>query len=69
MVKSKNYKQLQAELDDRLQRLESGELGIDQALSCYKEALSILTQLEEYLQNAEITVRQLQAGLSSEANG
>ena len=52
MVK-KSYKQLQAELDEVLSKLQSAELDIDEALGLYKQGQSLLKTLEDYLKNAK----------------
>jgi exodeoxyribonuclease VII small subunit len=62
-----NYQQLQEKLDGLIEQLESGELGLDEAIHCYQEALDILKQLEAYLQTAENRVTQLTGRYQAEA--
>ena len=58
MVK-KSYKQLQAELDEILSKLQSAELDIDEALGLYKQGQSLLKTLEDYLKNAKNEIEHL----------
>jgi exodeoxyribonuclease VII small subunit len=54
-----NYAELRQELSDITAKLEGGELGVDEAVGCYKRGLAIIKQLEEQLERAELTVREL----------
>lgn len=45
----KNYAQLKAELEDKIEKLSSEELELEKALLVYKEAQEALSELEEYL--------------------
>ena len=55
----KSYKQLQAELDEILAKLQSSDLDIDDALDLYKQGQSLLSALEDYLQNAKNEITKL----------
>lgn len=62
MVKDKkpDYEKLRDELDTILSELQ-GDLDIDQALKHYGRGLELIKKLEEYLESAENTVRELKA--------
>ncbi len=61
MTKSKkaNYEELKQELDVILAELQGDDLDIDRALTRYKRGLELVKALEEYLDQAENTVREL----------
>ncbi|HEX8227628.1 MAG TPA: exodeoxyribonuclease VII small subunit [Candidatus Saccharimonadales bacterium] len=59
-----DYAALSTELAEVMARLEGGELGIDEAVSCYERGLAIVSQLEGHLQHAENRVQELRAQLS-----
>ena len=48
-----DYKKLNVELDDILNRLQSGELDIDEAIKHYERGQKIVKQLQTYLKTAE----------------
>ena len=58
---AKTYKQLQTELDEVLEELQSAELDIDKALDLYKRGQKLIAQLEDYLQNAKNEIERLKA--------
>lgn len=49
----KSYKELQAELDALMARLQDDELDVDEAIKTYEAASKVITQLQKYLQTAE----------------
>jgi exodeoxyribonuclease VII small subunit len=53
------YKELQDKLDVAIGQLESGGLGVDEAVKAYEDALKIIKQLETHLQSAENRVTEL----------
>lgn len=59
MTTQKTYKQLQSELDEITEQIQSSELDIDEALKLYKNAQQIIAQLEDYLKNAKNEVEHL----------
>ncbi len=59
MATQKTYKQLQGELDELLDKMQSGEPNIDEALKLYKKAQQIISQLEDYLKNVKNEVEHL----------
>lgn len=52
-----NYQQLQSELDQILDRLQSGETDIDEALELHKHGQEIIKSMESYLKKAEATLK------------
>lgn len=63
MTKEVDYKTLSAELDEILQKLQSGELSIDDALPAYERGVALIKQLEKQLSTAENKITELQAKL------
>lgn len=51
-----DYKKLTEELDEILDKLQSQDLAIDEALELHKRGEAIIAQLEQYLESAENTV-------------
>jgi len=49
----KTYKQLQAELDALMAKLQDDELDVDTAIDTYEAATKIITQLQKHLKTAE----------------
>jgi len=52
-VAEKTYKQLQAELDELMSRLDDNDLDVDAAIETYEKATKLITQLKEHLKKAE----------------
>lgn len=59
MTSKKTYSQLQAELDELLLELQSGELDIDKALILHKEGEKLVAELEAYLASAKNEITHL----------
>ncbi len=53
MTTIKSYTQMQTELDDVLEQLQSDGLDIDKALDLYKKGQKLVEQLENYLKTAK----------------
>ena len=53
MAKTVNYRELSSELDDVLNKLQSGESDIDEAVKQYERGMQIVKDLEVYLKTAE----------------
>lgn len=49
----KTYKQLQAELDTLMTRLQDDDLDVDEAIKTYEAATKIITELQKHLKTAE----------------
>ena len=59
-----DYRTVAAELEQIVDRLQSGELGIDEAAKSYEQGMKLVKQLESYLETAENQITELQAKLS-----
>ena len=59
MATQKNYKTLQANLDAVLEKLQSDELDIDEALKLYKQGQVITGELEAYLKNSQNEIKKI----------
>lgn len=57
-----SYDELRSELDAVLAELQGDGLDIDKALKAYARGLELVRQLEQYLESAENTVREIKAG-------
>ena len=53
MAKTVNYRELSSELDDVLNKLQSVESDIDEAVKQYERGMQIIKDLEAYLKTAE----------------
>ncbi|HEY1064171.1 MAG TPA: exodeoxyribonuclease VII small subunit [Candidatus Saccharimonadales bacterium] len=61
--KKVDYRKLNDELDAILDRLQSGELSIDEAMPAYERGMQLVKELEAYLQQADNRITELQAKL------
>jgi exodeoxyribonuclease VII small subunit len=59
-----DYRSLSNELSEIIDRLQSGELGIDEAGKAYEQGIKLVKQLEKHLETAENHVTELKAKLS-----
>lgn len=59
-----NYRALNEELESILDKLQTGELDIDQALLSYERGMEVLKELENYLKTAENQVIKLKKQFS-----
>ena len=55
------FKELKAELDEVVFRLQGDDLDVEEALKLYKKGQSLIKELESYLEKAENTVKELKA--------
>lgn len=62
-TKKVDYRKLNDELDEILERLQSGELSIDEAVPAYERGMQLVKELEAYLQSAENRITEVQAKL------
>lgn len=62
-TKKVNYRKLNDELDEILERLQGGELSIDEAVPAYERGMQLVKELEAYLQSAENRITEVQAKL------
>jgi exodeoxyribonuclease VII small subunit len=56
-----DYQALSSELALLMSQLEQGDLDVDEAVTCYERALSLVGQLETYLSQAENRITELKA--------
>lgn len=56
---SKRFEDLYAELEDTVRRLESGELGLDEAIALFERGMQLVRACNAQLDHAELRVRQL----------
>jgi len=61
--KKTDYAALNAELEEILAKLQSGELNIDEALPAYERGMALVKELEDYLKTAENKVKSLKSKL------
>lgn len=60
-MKSKDfdYKKLNQELEDILDKLREGNLDIDESIKLYDRGSTIIVELEDYLKNAENKIKKI----------
>lgn len=61
MAQTKDYKNLQAELDELLQQLQSDDVDIDQATALYERGQKLVAEIRTYLQQTENKITKLKA--------
>lgn len=59
--KNIDYKALSTELDQVLDKLQAGDVDIDEAMTLYERGMTITKELESYLKTAENKVRKVKA--------
>ncbi len=59
--KKTDYTSLSAELDEILNKLQSAELDVDEAVDLYERGMNIAQQLETHLKEAENKVSKVKA--------
>jgi exodeoxyribonuclease VII small subunit len=64
MAKKTDYKSINSELDDILQRLQSEDLDVDEAVKLYERGIELTKELEAYLKDAENQVSKITADFS-----
>ena len=62
-TKKTDYKTLNDELETILNKLQAGELTIDEALPAYERGVEVVKELEKQLTSAQNKVVELQAKL------
>lgn len=65
-TKKIDYQGLSSELEQILERLQSGELSIDEAMPAYERGMQLIKELEAYLKTAENRVTEIQAKLQDQ---
>lgn len=64
-VKKIDYQSLSMELDEILEKLQSAELNIDEAVKAYERGMTIAKELETYLKEAENKITKIKANWDS----
>lgn len=57
----KTYHDLSHELDELMAKLQDPEVGIDEAVQVFENALKLIQKLEDHLENAENHILELKA--------
>lgn len=60
-----NYRALTAELDGLIERLQEGDLSIDEAMKCYERGSDLIKELQAYLKTAENKVSKLKVDVQA----
>lgn len=63
---SQTYQELSAELDTVMDRLQSDDITIDEAVAAYERGIVIVRELEAYLKDAENKVEKIKADLTKQ---
>lgn len=58
-MKNIDYQELSTELDTIVAKLQSEDVGVDDALKLYERGTVITKELEKYLKDAENTVKKV----------
>lgn len=58
---SQTYHDLSHELDELMAKLQDPEVGIDEAVQVFENALKLIQKLEDHLENAENHILELKA--------
>lgn len=62
-----DYEALSTELDEILNKLQSAELNVDEAVGLYERGMKIAKELESYLQEADNKVAKVKADWEARA--
>lgn len=60
--KEPDYKALRAELDVVLERMQSDELDVDEALAAFERGMALIDEMKDYLKAAENKIVKRQKG-------
>lgn len=55
----RSYKELRTELDNVLEAIQDPEVDIDKALELHEQAQKIVKELEQYLDQSELKIKQI----------
>ena len=64
---SKTYLQLTTELEEVLEMLQNDKLDLEQSIENYKKAMTIVSELEKQLKQAENTVKKVKLSQKTDA--
>jgi len=68
LSKKTSFEAALQQLDAAVTKLESGELTLDQSLSCFEKGVEAVRRCREQLRGAELRFEELSAELSSRPN-
>ncbi len=63
-----SFEEAFSELEDLVQRMETGNLSLDEALALFERGTALVTYCNDKLDAAELKVRQLQPGTDEEVD-
>lgn len=55
------------QLDEIMQRLQSGELGLDETIKEYELAAKLVKEMEQYLKTAENKIKKIKSNFELDA--
>lgn len=58
-TETRNYQELNLELEEILKKLQSDQTPIDEALKLYEDAQSLITKINKYLLESELKINKL----------
>lgn len=61
---SKNYQQMQTQLDELVEKLVSQEGDLDQSLLDYQQAMKLIKEMEIYLKSTENNIKKINKNFS-----
>ena len=53
-------------IEDIAEKMESGELSLEESLGSYEEAMKVIKECEEYIENAKLRIEKVGANGASE---
>jgi exodeoxyribonuclease VII small subunit len=64
--KDPSFEQLFAELEETVQKLEAGNLALDESLALYERGMQLARTCNERLDRAELRIRELAPGMDGQ---
>lgn len=61
-----SFEEAMRQLDEIVSAMESGQIGIEESISRYEEAMRLAAQCRKILDEAELRIRRIQADASGE---
>ena len=59
--KAKTFEQSMERLEQIVRTMETGDVPLEESMKLYTEAVGLVKQCREYIENAKLTVEQLEA--------
>jgi exodeoxyribonuclease VII small subunit len=66
--KKTDYQIVKTQLDDVLAKLQQPDVQVDEAVELYRQGLALASELEQYLEQAENTIKQLKLQVIGKAD-